>query len=81
MFNKTITMKNTLANNYNIQKLNRQEELIKQDILKYIKYEQKFKNKDKAISLHCSKKTRELTIELDEVYKKKNKLKYKNKDG
>lgn len=80
MFNKTITMKNTLANNYNIQKLNRQEELIKQDILKYIKYEQKFKNKDKAISLHCSKKTRELTVKLDQVYEIKKNLKYKNEN-
>jgi hypothetical protein len=66
---------------YHMQKLNRKEELIKLDILKYIKYEQKFKNKDRAISLHCSKKTRELTVQLDEVYEIKKKLKYKNKNG
>lgn len=65
---------------YHMQKLNRKEELIKQDILKYIKYEQKFKKKDKAMSLHCSKKTRELTVKLDQVYEIKNNLKYKNEN-
>ena len=66
---------------YHMQKINRKEELIKQDILKYIKYEQKFKNKDKAMSLHCSKKTRELTVKLDEVYEIKKNLKYKIENG
>lgn len=60
--------------NYNMQKLTRKEEFLKQEILKYIKCEQKFKNKDRAISLHCSKKTRELTIQLDRVFEKKNTL-------
>ena len=66
---------------YHMHKLNRKEELIKLDILKYIKYEQKFKNKDKTMSLHCSKKTRELTIKLDQVYEIKKNLKYKIKNG
>lgn len=69
---------NNLIFNYQMNKLKTQEELIKQDILTYIKYEQKFKNKDKVKSLHCSKRTQELTIELDHIYKIKKKLKNKN---
>ena len=69
---------NQLVFIYKMQKLTREEELIKKDILKYIKYEQKFKNKDRAISLHCSKKTRELTIQLDRVFEIKNTLRNKN---
>jgi hypothetical protein len=73
-------MNKFIVHKYHMQKLNRKEESIKQDILKYIKYEQKFKNKDKAMSLHCSKKTRELTIKLDQVYEIKKNLKYKNEN-
>jgi hypothetical protein len=61
-----------------MQKINREEKKLKQEILKYIKYEQKFKSKDRAISLHCSKKTRELTIQLDRVFEIKNTLRNKN---